>query len=98
MLFRSIASAQRGDTAEQRMKIAANTALALKELGADDDISEEEAAQAKQMFENMKPAEEKRTQPAPVEKELKKTGVALPPIKVIFTTIFGLYVINIGAL
>ena len=72
-----LASAQPGDTLEQRMKIAANTALALKELGADDDISDAEAHQAKEMFENMKPAEGKRTKPEVKEKALKQTGVAL---------------------
>jgi len=73
----AIASPQQGETDEQRMKIAANTALALRELGVDDDISEEEDAKAKQMFENMKPAD-KNTIAKPEEKKaLKQTGVAL---------------------
>jgi hypothetical protein len=72
-----VAQPQQGDTYEQRLKIAANTALALKELGADDDISEEEAAKAKEMFENMKPAD-KNTRPNKEQtKALKQTGVAL---------------------
>lgn len=73
-----IASAQQGDTTEQRLKIAANTALALKELGVDDIPTPQEEAQAKAMFENMKPAESKNTKSAPEEKKaLKQTGVAL---------------------
>lgn len=73
----AIASPQQGDTDEQRMKIAANTALALRELGVDDDISEEEDAKAKQMFENMLPAD-KNTRAKPEQtKALKQTGVAL---------------------
>ena len=71
------AQPQQGETYEQRMKIAANTALTLRELGMDDDISEEEQAKAKEMFENMEPAQEKRTRAKPEEKALKQTGVAL---------------------
>jgi hypothetical protein len=73
----AIAQPQQGETYEQRMKIAANTALTLRELGMDDDISEEEAQQAKDMFANLKPADEKRTRPTTEEKALKQTGVAL---------------------
>ena len=50
-----IAQPQRGDNEEQRMKIAANTAMALRELGLDDESTPEEEAQAKEMFERMKP-------------------------------------------
>ena len=50
--------------------------LALKELGMEDDISEEEAAKAKDMFEKMQPAQAKNTQPKPEEKkELKKSSM-----------------------
>jgi hypothetical protein len=74
----AIAAPQQGETYEQRLKIAANTALTLKELGMDDDISEEESAQAKEMFDKIKPAEEKNTRPNKEQtKALKQTGVAL---------------------
>lgn len=73
-----IAQPQQGETYEQRLKIAANTALTLKELGMDDDISDAEAHQAKEMFEKIKPAEEKNTRPKKEDtKALKQTGVAL---------------------
>ena len=72
-----IAQPQRGDNEEQRMKIAANTAMALRELGLDDESTPEEEAQAKEMFERMKP-ESKNTNVKPEEKkQLKQTGVAL---------------------
>lgn len=72
-----IAQPQRGDNEEQRMKIAANTAMALRELGLDDESTPEEQAQAKEMFERMKP-ESKNTNVKPEEKKaLKQTGVAL---------------------
>jgi hypothetical protein len=74
----AIAQPQQGETYEQRLKIAANTALTLRELGMDDDISEEEAQQAKDMFAKIKPAEEKNSRAKPEEnKQLKQTGVAL---------------------
>ena len=73
----TIAQPQRGDTLEQRAKIAANTALTLRELGVDDDISEEEAAKAKEMFAQIEPGKETKTHPKPQEKALKQTGVAL---------------------
>ena len=72
-----IAQPQRGDNEEQRMKIAANTAMALRELGLDDESTPEEEAAAKEMFERMKP-EGKNTNVKPEEKKaLKQTGVAL---------------------
>ena len=43
----------------------------------EDDISEEEAVKAKEMFDKIKPAEEKNTRPKKEEKALKQTGVAL---------------------
>lgn len=72
-----VAQPQRGETLEQRAKIAANTAMALKELGFDEEPTEEEQAQAKQMFEQIEPGKEKPTKPAKNEAALKQTGVAL---------------------
>ena len=69
----TIAQPQHGETYEQRLKIAANTALTLRELGMDDDISEEEAQQAKDMFSKIKPAQEKNSRAKPEEnKQLKQ--------------------------
>ena len=69
---------QSGDTYEERLKIAGNTALLLSELGMDDDISAEEAEQAAQMMADLKPAEHKNSKPTKEEaKSLQRTGVAL---------------------
>jgi hypothetical protein len=69
---------ERGETYEERLKIAGNTALLLSELGMDDDISEEEAEQAAKMMAALKPAEHKNTKPTPEQtKTLQRTGVAL---------------------
>jgi len=70
---------QRGDTYEQRLKVAGNTALLLNELGVEDDIpTDEEIAQAKEMFEAIRPADDKTSKPTKEEtKALKKTGLAL---------------------
>jgi hypothetical protein len=69
---------QSGETYEERIKIAGNTALLLSELGMDDDISEEEAEQAALMIAKLKPAEHKNSAPTKEEtKSLQKTGVAL---------------------
>ncbi len=69
---------QSGDTYEERLKIAGNTALLLSELGMDDDISEEENAMAAQMMAKLKPAESKNQPLAKEEKSaLQRTGVAL---------------------
>ena len=70
------AQPQVGDTLEQRAKIAANTALTLRELGLDDDPTPEEQEAAKKMFENMQPAEGKKTRP----KEDEKKALATPGI------------------
>jgi hypothetical protein len=73
----TIAQPQTGETYEQRMKIAANTALALKELGADDDVTPEEAQAAKSMFENMLPGD-KNSRAKPEEKKALATpGIAI---------------------
>lgn len=73
----TIAQPQRGDTLEQRAKIAANTAMALRELGMDDDISEQERAQALEMFKQIEPGKETKTQPDKKEAPLKTSGVAM---------------------
>ena len=72
------AQPQVGDTLEQRAKIAANTALTLRELGMDDDPTPEEQEAARQMFEKMQPAEDKRTRAEPEEKKALATpGIAM---------------------
>lgn len=69
---------ENGETYEERVRIAGNTALLLSELGMDDDISEEEAEQAAQMMAALKPAEHKNSKPTKQEtKSLQRTGVAL---------------------
>jgi hypothetical protein len=69
---------QSGDTYEERLKIAGNTALLLSELGMDDDLSEEEAVAAAQMMAKLKPGEHKNSKPTKEEtKSLQRTGVAL---------------------
>jgi len=69
---------ERGETYEERLKIAGNTALLLSELGMDDDLSDEENAVAASMIEKLKPAEHKKSAPTKEEtKALARTGVAL---------------------
>ena len=69
---------ERGETYEQRVKIAGNTALLLSELGLDDDITDDEAFMAAQMFAAIKPAENKESKPTKEEtSSLQRTGVAL---------------------
>ena len=69
---------ERGETYEERIKIAGNTALLLSELGMDEDISEEEEQLAAQMMAGLKPAEHKKSAPTKEEaKSLQRTGVAL---------------------
>lgn len=70
------AQPQAGKTLSDRMKIAGNTALLLKELGVDETVTPEEDAQAKAMFEKMDETE-KNTNPKPEEKAMKQVGVAL---------------------
>ena len=72
------AHAEQGETFEERIRIAGNTALLLSELGMDDDISDEEAEQAAKMMAALKPAEHKKSAPTKEEsKSLQRTGVAL---------------------
>jgi hypothetical protein len=69
---------ENGETYEERLRIAGNTALLLSELGLDEDISEEEAEQAAKMMAALKPAEHKNTKPTKEQtKSLQRTGVAL---------------------
>jgi hypothetical protein len=69
---------ERGETYEERLKIAGNTALLLSELGMDDDISDEEAELSAQMIAKLKPAEHKNSKPTKQEDQaLQRTGVAL---------------------
>jgi hypothetical protein len=69
---------ERGETYEERLKIAGNTALLLSELGMEEDISEEEAEQAAKMMAALKPAEHKKSGFTKEEtKTLQRTGVAL---------------------
>ena len=71
------AKPQTGSTYEERLKVAGNTAMLLKELGVDDDLSPEEDAQAKEMIARLKPADGKPSVPSSEEKELKNVSVAL---------------------
>ena len=72
-----IAQPQKGETLEQRAKIAANTAMALRELGFEEEVTEEDQAKAKEMFAQIEPGKETRTNPDKKEAVLKQTGVAL---------------------
>ena len=72
-----LAQSQTGKTYEDRLKVAGNTAMLLKELGADDDLSPEEDAKAKEMIAKLKPAEGKNSNAALEEKVLQNVGVAL---------------------
>jgi len=69
---------QSGETHEERIKIAGNTALLLSELGMEEDISEEEEQLAAQMIAKLKPAEHKKSAPAKEDTSaLQRSGVAL---------------------
>lgn len=63
------AQPQSGQTNEERIKIAGNTALILQELGFDPEVTPEEEEQAKQMFAAIKPAD-KNTKPTQAEKNI----------------------------
>jgi hypothetical protein len=71
------AQPQTGRTYEDRLKVAGNTAMLLKELGADDDLPPEQKEVARQMIEKLKPADHKPSLPGEEEKELKDYNVAL---------------------
>jgi hypothetical protein len=69
---------ERGETYEERVKIAGNTALLLSELGMEEDISDEEEHLAAQMMSALKPADHIKSAPTKEEsKSLQRTGVAL---------------------
>jgi hypothetical protein len=71
------AQPQTGRTYEDRLKVAGNTAMLLKELGAEDDLPPEEKEKARQMIEKLKPADAAPSLPSEEEKELKNYNVAL---------------------
>jgi len=69
---------ERGETYEERIKVAGNTALLLKELGMEDDLSEEEEQLAAGMIAKLKPADDKKSKPTREENSaLQRSGVAL---------------------
>jgi hypothetical protein len=69
------AQPQSGQTREERIKIAGNTALILQELGFDPEVTPEEQEKAREMFASMKPGE-KNTKPSKEEKSELSPGVA----------------------
>lgn len=71
-----LAQGQTGKTLSERMKIAGNTALLLKELGVDENVTPEEEEQAKAMFAKLDEAD-KNTNPAKEEKVMNNVGVAI---------------------
>ena len=71
-----VAYPEKAATYEQRAKVAGNTALLLAELGADLSCTPEEEAAAREMFNKIKPAEEKNTRPGKDEKALSVPGLA----------------------
>lgn len=72
-----LAQPQNGRDLHERAKIAGNTALLLRELGIEENITSEEAEKAKEMFAKMEDASKKNTEPTSEEKALKNVGVAL---------------------
>ena len=58
------------------MKIAGNTALLLKELGVDENVTPEEEAEAKAMFAKLDEAD-KNSNPTKEEKVMNNVGVAI---------------------
>jgi hypothetical protein len=69
---------ERGETYEERIKIAGNTALLLKELGMEEEVSDEEEQLAAQMIAKLKPAEHKNSKSTREENgALQRSGVAL---------------------
>ena len=71
-----LAQEQTGKTLSERMKIAGNTALILRELGVDENVTPEEEAQAKAMFEKMDETD-KNSNPTKEEKVMNNVGVAI---------------------
>jgi len=66
-----------GGSFTARAQIAGNTAMLLKELGMDDDITEEDQAKAREMFSKMKAIDDKNDAVKQTEPELKQVGIAL---------------------
>lgn len=71
------AESQNGKTLSQRMKIAGNTALLLKELGVDETVTPEEDAKAKEMFAKLDETDDTTTQPSPEEAPMNDVAVAI---------------------
>jgi hypothetical protein len=67
---------QTGKSLSERMKIAGNTALLLRELGVEENVTPEEEAEAKKMF-AMLDETDKNTNPTKEEKVMNQVGVAL---------------------
>ena len=72
-----VAQKQAGKTLSERMKIAGNTALLLRELGVEENVTPEEDAQAKAMFAKMDDTDDTATQPSPEEASMNQIGVAM---------------------
>lgn len=70
------AQPQTGKSLSERMKIAGNTALLLKELGVDENVTPEEEAEAKAMFAKLDEAD-KNSNPTKEEKVMNNVGVAI---------------------
>jgi len=69
-----------GGSYTARAQIAGNTAMLLKELGMEDDVTEEDQAKAREMFSKMKAVDDKNdpsSQGKKTEPEFKQSGIAL---------------------
>ena len=69
-----------GPSFTARAQIAGNTAMLLKELGMDDEVTEEDQAKAKEMFSRMKAIDDKNDSSNGTKKtevELQQPGIAL---------------------
>ncbi|MEI6880712.1 MAG: hypothetical protein WCK82_05235 [Bacteroidota bacterium] len=66
-----------GGSYTARAQIAGNTAMLLKELGMEDDVTEEDQAKAREMFSKMKVIDDKNDANKQTEPELKQAGIAL---------------------
>lgn len=72
-----IAQPDVGSSFTARAQIAGNTATLLKELGMDDQVTEEEHIKAKEMFNQMKLVDDKNDRIKQTEPDLKSPGVAI---------------------
>jgi hypothetical protein len=66
-----------GSSYTARAQIAGNTAMLLKELGMEDDVTEEDQAKAREMFSKMKVIDDKNDANKQTEPEFKQSGIAL---------------------